>query len=122
MNQLITNFKNHSISPSIDIESLCNKISNSGIEYDERKELYECLELKTAGIKVLHQTDERYMRYLKGIDIWEIDEVSYEYIRDNIINYLNLITNKENLVQKLKLMRTIDKQLKSMIEHVETME
>lgn len=119
MNQLVSDFQNHSISQNNDIDSLCNQMVNSGIEYDERQELYEFLELKKAGIKVLRQTDERYMRYLKGIDIWEIDGVSYEYIRTNIKNYLDLPTNKENVIQKLKLMRIIDKQLQEVIERID---
>ena len=94
MNKLINDFQNHSIEKSDDdVDRLCNQMINSGIEYDERKELYEFLELKKAGIKVLRQTDERYTRYLNGIDIWEIDGVSYEYIRENIKKYLNFETN-----------------------------
>ena len=119
MNQLVSDFQNHSIAESKDIDNLCNKMVNSGIEYDERQELYEFLELKKAGIKVLRQSDERYMRYLNGIDIWEIDGVSYEYIRTNIKNYLDLETNKENVIQKLKLMRIIDKQIQEVIEKMD---
>ena len=119
MNQLVNDFQNHSISQSVDIDNICNQIMNSGIDYDERKELYEFLELKKAGIKVLRQSDERYMRYLSGIDIWEIDGVSYEYIRTNIKNYLDLETNKENAIQKLKMMRIIDKQIQEVIEKID---
>lgn len=118
MNQLINDFQSHSISNDA-IDKLCNQMVNSGIEYDERKELYEFLELKKAGIKVMRQTDERYARYLNGIDIWEIDGVSYEYIRENIKHYLSLETNKENAIAKLKLMKLIDKQLQQVIESCE---
>lgn len=118
MNQLVNDFQNHSISNNSEIESLCNKMVSSGIEYDERQELYEFLELKKAGIKVIRQTDERYSRYLNGIDIWEIDGVSYEYIRENIKTFLNIETIKENIIAKLKLMRMIDKQLQEVIEKV----
>lgn len=117
MNKLINDFQNHSIEKSDDdVDRLCNQMINSGIEYDERKELYEFLELKKAGIKVLRQTDERYTRYLNGIDIWEIDGVSYEYIRENIKKYLNFETNKDNAISKLKLMKLIDTQIKKVIE------
>jgi hypothetical protein len=119
MNQLVNDFQHHSISNTSEIESLCNQMINSDIEYDERRELYDFLELKKAGVKVIRQTDERYSRYLKGIDIWEIDGESYEYIRENIKTFLNIETIKENLITKLKLMRIIDKQLKEVIERID---
>lgn len=119
MNSLISDFKNQSISPNFDIDSICNKMSNTGIEYDERCELFEFLGLKMAGKSELAKTDERYIRYLRGIDIWEINGVSYEYIRENIIRYLSIDTNDSNLIIKLKLMRKIDKQIKEMIDVVD---
>lgn len=116
MNQLISDFNNHSISNN-EIDDLCKKMSDAQVEFNERQELYNFLDMKKAGIKVLKITDERYLRYIKGIDNWEIDGVSYEYIRENIKMYLDLQTNKENLISKLKLMRTIDKQLRDVIEN-----
>jgi hypothetical protein len=118
MEKLITTFKNQSISP-IDIDSICNKMSDTGIEYDERGELFDFLDLKLGGKSELIKTDERYSRYLRGIDIWEINGVSYEYIRENIIRYLSIDTNDSNLIIKLKLMRKIDKQIKEMIDVVD---
>jgi hypothetical protein len=67
----------------------------------------------------LAKTDERYERYLRGIDIWEMDGVSYEYIRENIKNYLSIDTNESNMKTKLKLMRNIDKKIKEIIEIVD---
>jgi hypothetical protein len=118
MEQLIRNFKEQSISQSIDIDSICDKLSNTMIEYDEYSELFEFLNLKMAGKSDLIKTDERYVRYLRGIDIWIIGNTSYEYIRDNIILYLSLETNNTNLIKKLKLMRTIDLQLKGILDNI----
>jgi hypothetical protein len=91
---------------------------NSGIEYDERNELFDFLQLKLAGKSELNKTDERYIRYLRGVDIWEIDGISYEYIRENIKKYLSIETSESNIIMKLKLMRKIDIQLKEVIEKI----
>lgn len=124
MNTLTSDFQKQSISSMSDedIDAICSKMSYSGIDYDERSELLDFLELKMAGISDIIKTDERYSRYLRGIDIWEIDGTSYEYIRENIKKYLMIQSNESNLIKKLKLMRIIDKQLKSIIEHMEHME
>jgi len=124
MNNLITEFQKQSISsiPSMsdnDIDAICSKMSYAGIDYDERSELFDFLSLKMAGMSDIMKTDERYSRYLRGIDIWEIDGVSYEYIRENIKKYLSAPSNEGNLIKKLKLMRIIDKQIKCMIENTE---
>ena len=96
---------------------LCDKISSSEIEYDEFQELEECLSIKSAGRKVLLKTQERYERYISGIEIWEIDDISYYHIKDNIVEYLSIpLSNKEYLIMKLKLMRKIDKQIMKMIQ------
>ena len=119
MEQLVNNFQKQSISPNVDIDSICNQLSNAGIEYDERNELFDFLSLKMAGKSELVKTDERYLRYLRGIDIWEIDGISYEYIRENIKTFLNMETTDKNLIKKLKMMRKIDKQIKEVIEALE---
>jgi hypothetical protein len=121
MNKLISDFQKQSISSMSDndIDAICNKMSYAGIEYDERSELFDFLSLKMAGMSDVIKTDERYSRYLRGIDIWEIDGVSYEYIRENIKKYLSIQSNEDNLIKKLKFMRIIDKQLKSIIENLE---
>lgn len=116
MEQIIQKFETQAISPCVDIDKMCNQLSNAGIEYDERSELYDFLELKMAGKSELVKTDERYARYLRGIDIWEIDGVSYEYIKENIKMFLSIETNDKNLVKKLKLMRKIDKQINEIIQ------
>lgn len=121
MNNLISDFQKHSISSMSDkdIDAICNKMSYAGIEYDERSELLDFLQLKMAGMSDVIKTDERYSRYLRGIDIWEIDGVSYEYIRENIKKYLSIPSNETNLIKKLKLMRIIDKQIKTVIENID---
>lgn len=110
------NVENKTILSCIDIDSICNQMSNSGIEYDERNELLEFVSIKTGGKSELIKTDERYSRYLRGIRIWEIDGISYEYIRDNIKMYLSIETNESNIITKLNMMRTIDNQLKEVID------
>jgi len=115
MEQLINNFQNQTISPCVDIDSICNKLSNADIEYDERNELFEFLSLKMGSKSDLIKTDERYYRYLRGISIWTIDGISYDHIRNNIKEYLSMETNDKNIIKKLKMMRNIDKQLKEII-------
>jgi hypothetical protein len=119
MNSLISEMQKTTISPTIDIDSICNQMLNSGIDYDERSELFEFLQLKLAGKSELAKTDERYARYLRGIDIWEIDGVSYEYIRENIKTYFSIELTESNMIMKLKFMRKIDKQLKEVIENLD---
>ena len=120
MEQLVSEFANQSINDidiDNDIDMLCDKISSSEIEYDEFQELEECLSIKSAGRKVLLKTQERYERYISGIEIWEIDDISYYHIKDNIVEYLSIpLSNKEYLIMKLKLMRKIDKQIMKMIQ------
>jgi hypothetical protein len=121
MNNLISEFQEQSISSMSekDIDAICSKMSYAEIGYDERSELFEYLELKKAGLSDVIKTDERYVRYLRGIDIWEIDGVSYEYIKNNIQKYLNVPSNEQNLMKKLKWMRIIDKQLQEVIQDVD---
>ena len=120
MEQLVSEFANQSINDidiDNDIDMLCDKISSSEIEYDEIQELEECLSIKSAGRKVLLKTQERYEIYISGIEIWEIDDISYYHIKDNIVEYLSIpLSNKEYLIMKLKLMRKIDKQIMKMIQ------
>jgi hypothetical protein len=118
MEDIIYNLKNQSISP-IDIDSICNKMSMSGIEYDERGELFDFLGLKMAGKSELAKTDERYIRYLRGIDIWEINGVSYEYLCENIKRFLSIKLTDSNMMIKLKFMRKIDKQIKEVIDKLD---
>ena len=115
MEELINNFQNKTISPCVDIDIICNKLSNADIEYDERNELFEFLSIKMGGKLELIKTDERYSRYLRGISIWTIDGISYEHIRNNIKEYLSMETNDKNIIKKLKMMGNIDKQLKEII-------
>ena len=94
-------------------------MSSAIIEYDEQTELFDFLQLKLAGKSDLYKTDERYSRYLRGVDIWEINGICYEYIRETIKRYLSIDTNESsNLMIKLKLMRMIDKQIKEVIDNL----
>jgi hypothetical protein len=116
MEPLVNDFKKQSIKCLDDIDSICNKLSNIEIEYNERNELVNFLSLKMCGKSELIKTDERYMRYLRCIDIWEIDGISYEHIRDKIKKYLSIETNDLNIIKKLKMMRKIDKEINEVID------
>jgi len=119
MDQLTEAFKKHSLSNNVsDVDSICHGMSNAVIEYDERKELFECIDMKFIGEEELLRTDERYTRYIKYIYDWEINGVSYEYIRDNIYMYLSMKTNEMNLMKKIMLMNLIDNQIKNVIGDV----
>lgn len=104
----------------MDIDNLCEKLSNSILEYDERNELIEFANLKIISEADLIATDDRYSRYLRGVSIWEVNGKSYEYIRDNIKLYLNTQTNASTIIYKLNMMRNIDGELKKMIDSLES--
>lgn len=93
------------------MNDLCNQMSNVNIIYDERKELIETMKIELRDIDI-KKVDERYTRYLNGINLWEIDGFSYENIRENINLYFSIdIFNK-----KIHLIKIIDKQLIEMLE------
>lgn len=117
MDNLISEFQKQNISPSID--SICNELLNVSIDYDERAELFEYVELEKAGKSELRKTDERYARYLRTIDIWIIDGFSYEYIRKSIKKYLSMDINDENLRTKLMYMRSIDEEIVKILKKYE---
>jgi hypothetical protein len=99
----------------ITMDDLCELLVNTKLDFDECNELMEFIDMKIISIKEIKKTKERYLRYLKGIDIWEVEGVSYKYIRDNIIDFLNICDN--DFVQKLKLMKRIDMQIKNMLDN-----
>ena len=70
------------------MNNLCDQMSNVNIIYDERKELIDSMKIKLRDIDI-KKVDERYNRYLNGINLWEIDGFSYENIRENINLYFN---------------------------------
>jgi hypothetical protein len=110
MEQIINNLKNISIDKlytESKLDSICDKLVNVDIEYDERHELDYFLNLKMAGLSDIKKTDERYRRYLRGINDWE----GCKNIEKKIKIFLNLESNDCNLIKKLKLMRLIDMQL-----------
>lgn len=111
MKTIINKLQNLSIDNSDNIDNICNKLINVDIEYNERAELEYFLNIKMAGLSDIIKTDERYTRYIRGINNWE----GYENIERNIKLFLNLESNELNLIKKLKLMRLIDIQLSKAI-------
>lgn len=112
MKDIINNLKNLSID-NIDIDnidSICDKLINVDIEYNERSELEYFLNIKMAGLSNIIKTDERYTRYIRRID-WK----GCENIERHIKLFLNIESNELNLIKKLKLMRLIDMQLRQVI-------
>lgn len=111
MEQIVNNLKNISIDNLTELDNICDKLINVNIEYNERHELDYFLNRKMAGLSDLKRTDERYARYLRGINNWD----GCENIERNIKIFLNLESNDLNLIKKLKLMRLIDLQLRQKI-------
>jgi hypothetical protein len=110
MEQIVNNLKKISIDNSCEelgLENICDKLIDVNIEYDERCELNYFLNIKIAGLSDIKKTDERYSRYLRGINNWE----GCENIVRNIKIFLKIESNDCNLIKKLKLMRLIDIQL-----------
>jgi len=112
------------ISGEMDI--LCKQILNIEVsecnefeeyEFKEFKELKKSLSIRHFNKDVLEKTKIRYNRYISNIDIWEINNISFYHIRDNIMIFLNIPTlNIESMKYKLKLMRKIDSELVHMIK------
>ncbi len=99
-----------------EIDDLCNHMNKSTkIFYDERKELEYYLNKQDIQIQDLKETDERYQRYLRGIDVWKRGKKNFEFIRDDIQVYLSLPSNSLNLKIKSKLMNKIDQDLMSVL-------
>jgi hypothetical protein len=91
------------------VDELCKQMKKSTrIFYDERKELEFYLEKKNIDQEDIIQTTERYERYLRGIEVWKRGRKSFEYIRDDIIQFLSLNLTMDS---KINLMRKIDKDL-----------
>lgn len=103
----------------MEIDELCTKMSNSEIYYDERQEVFDSLNLKFAGKSDLIKAEERYKRYLKDVEVWYVYEICFEHVREDILKFINIKTNEENLLIKLKMMRKIDRHIKHIIELVE---
>ena len=85
---------------------------NSHNIIDERDELNYSNSKKFGEMRLIVNATVRYNRYLSGIDVWEIGDVSYEYIRDNINTYLSIQDTVENIELKIKWMEIIDNQIK----------
>lgn len=87
-------------------------IFNSHNIIDERDELNYSSAKRFSEMRLISNATERYNRYLAGIDIWIVGEVSYDYIRDNIKTYLSIPNIQQNIQAKIKWMEIIDSQIK----------
>ena len=109
------------ISDDTDMDILCKQILNIEVsecdEFSEYKELQKSLLIRHFNKDVLEKTKIRYNKYISNIDIWEINNISFYHIRDDIMIFLNIPTlNIESMKYKLKLMRKIDSELIHMIK------
>jgi hypothetical protein len=94
------------------IDDLCKQMKTSvNVIFDERNELERYVYKNKINIDDLIETDERYSRYLRGIEVWKRGKKSYEYIKEDIQKYLILPSDLENLEIKTKYMKKIDKEL-----------
>jgi hypothetical protein len=103
------------ISEEMNIESLCDDMLNIDIRYNEYNELKEAISIIAGDCSddtkwyIINKTQERYIRYLTHINIWEQDCKSCLYLRDKIIEYVNIpIVNFQSVCSKFELMRQID--------------
>ena len=96
------------------MDCLVEGFSNYNI-IDEREELNYSDYKKYSKNRLIKNATERYNRYMSGIDIWQVGDVSYDYIRENIKTYLSIQTIQENISTKLKWMELIDNQIKEAI-------
>ena len=96
------------------MDCLVQGFSNYNI-IDERDELNYSNNKIYSEIRLIKNATERYNRYISGIDIWQVGDISYDYIRDNIMTYLSIQINQENIPSKLRWMEIIDNQIKEAI-------
>ena len=82
---------------------------------DEREELLYSDYKIYSEMRIINRTTERYKRYISGIDTWQVGDISYDYIRENINTYLSIQTIQENIPSKLRWMEIIDNQIKAAI-------
>ena len=96
------------------MDCLVEGFSNYNI-IDERDELNYSNNKIYSEMRIINRTSERYKRYISGIDTWQIGDISYDYIRENINTYLSIQTIQENIPSKLRWMEIIDNQIKAAI-------
>ena len=112
---LCSKISNCMMSEEMNIESLCDDMLNIDIRYNEFNELKEAIRIIAGDCSdkvkwyIVEKTQERYIRYLTNINIWEHDCKSCLYLRDKIIKYVNIpIVNFQSVYSKFELMRQID--------------
>jgi hypothetical protein len=90
-------------------DKLCNQLDKLSIEQTEYDLLYN-------AVYEISEIEKRYQRYIKCITIWEINEISYESIRDDIAYWLFTPTTTENKKYKILFAIAIDDKLKSVLK------
>jgi len=106
------------------MDELTESINSLNTEYSEYTELKDNVNLKLAGYEELKLTRERYIRYIKHIKIWEIEDLNIDawYIKDLIVNFIKETTmliksdGTSFLIKYLKMMKKIDRELKGMVD------
>jgi hypothetical protein len=98
------------------LDDICSSMENTKVKFHEGNELYSFYNKEKYDIHDVYETDDRYQRYLRGIDCWIRGGKSYEYIRDGIMDYLKYPTNLQTIDIKIKLMKIIDLQIINVLE------
>jgi 6-pyruvoyl-tetrahydropterin synthase len=93
------------------ISNRLKKINFKEEEIYEYEELLKRLELKKVSLSILERATERYNRYLEGIYLWNIDGICCLYIRNMIIDFVKGKNERNNMVQRFREMRKIDKEI-----------
>ena len=88
-----------------DLDSLCDILNISNIEYDEFKELENTYNNPQVKLTI---TIERYERYIKNIDIWVINNISYLYIKDLILDFLNNPSYEKSRIIDCEILSMLD--------------
>lgn len=112
MNTLVNSLNNLSFEddlPSIDSLNIDDDEDN-----EEHYILIDMLNTKVYHRDMIKETKIRYLRYLKEINVWRINGISYEYIKIQIDIFLKLASKmyKKDTQEMLEGIRYIDNQLK----------
>ena len=80
-------------------------MAKTNINYNELNDLQVASNLNRVNKDFIKQTEERYHRYLTGIEVWQ----NHENLKDAIYRFLSLPYNtRDEMIVKVKLMRKID--------------
>jgi hypothetical protein len=97
------------------VEQLCKMMKSSSVEFDEREELEDFVSKKYMNLDDISQTDDRYRRYLEGIQCWIYKGKSFLYIKEGLEQFIQIPSIPENFSKKVKWMRKIDKEIMNVL-------